>query len=161
MMDKSMQRALVVVEASEDLDIQPTDASKEITRLAGQLAAGVDAEVYVMHVTSEERFQDRLDQLSSVEELDVQYDVETAARGAQQFAANVANEVLADLDVDITAIGRLGEIEEKVLAVADEYDCDHLFITGRRRSPTGKAIFGDLAQSLILNFDGPVTVTTQ
>lgn len=156
-----MQRALVVVEAAEDLDVHPTEASKEITRLAGELAAGVDAEVYVMHVTTEDRYHDRLKRLESVDELDVDYNVDTAAKGAQQFAANVANEVLADLDVDITSIGRLGEVEEKVLAVADEFECDHLFITGRRRSPTGKAIFGDIAQSLILNFEGPVTITLE
>lgn len=155
-----MERALVVVEAAEDLDVRPTEASKEITRLAGELAAGVGAKVFVMHVTEENRYQDRLDRLASVEELDVQYDVDTAAKGAQQFAANVANEVLADIEVDVTAIGRLGDVESKVLTVADDFDCDHLFITGRQRSPTGKAIFGDLAQSLILNFDGPVTVTT-
>lgn len=156
-----MERALVVVEAADDIDIQPTEASIEITTMAGELAAGVGAEVYVMHVTTEDRYQDRLDSMASVDELDVQYNVETAAKGAQQFAANVANEALADLDVEVRAIGRLGDVEEKVLTVADDFDCDHLFITGRRRSPTGKAIFGDLAQSLILNFEGPVTITTQ
>lgn len=155
-----MERALVVVEAADDTDVRPTESSREITRLAGELAAGVGAEVLVMHVTSEDRYQDRLESLEAVDELDVQYNVETAARGAQQFAANVANDVLADIDVEITAIGRLGNVEEKVLTVADDFDCDHLFIAGRQRSPTGKAIFGDLAQSLILNFEGPVTVTT-
>ena len=155
-----MKRALVVVEAADDVDVHPTEGSKEITKLAGELAAGVGAELVIMHVTTEQDYQDRHRQLSSMEELDVEYDVDTAARGARQFAANVANEVLADIDVEVTPVGRLGEITEKVYSVAEEFECDHLFITGRRRSPAGKAIFGDVAQSLILNFEGPVTVTT-
>lgn len=152
-----MKRALVLVDAAETEDVQPTEASKEITRLAGELAAGVGASLYIIHVTTEDEYLDRLESFQS---LDVDYDVDTAAKGAQQFAANVANEVLGDVDVDTQPIGRLGDVEEKVLSVADEFDCDHLFVAGRRRSPTGKAIFGDITQSLILNFDGPVTVTT-
>jgi len=35
-----------------------------------------------------------------------------------------------------------------------------VFVRGRRRSPTGKAVFGDTAQAVILNFDGFVTVAT-
>lgn len=152
-----MKRALVLVDAAETEDVQPTEASKEITRLAGELAAGVGASLYIIHVTTEDEYLDRLESFQS---LDVDYDVDTAAKGAQQFAANVANEVLGDVDVDTQPIGRLGDVEEKVLSVADEFDCDHLFVAGRRRSPTGKAIFGDITQSLILNFNGPVTVTT-
>lgn len=152
-----MKRALVLVDAAETEDVQPTEASKEITRLAGELAAGVGATLYIIHVTTEEEYLDRLESFQS---LDVDYDIDTAAKGAQQFAANVANEVLGEVDVETKPIGRLGDVEEKVLSVADEFDCDHLFVAGRRRSPTGKAIFGDITQSLILNFEGPVTVTT-
>lgn len=153
-----MNRALVLVEAAETEEVQPTEASKEITRMAGELASGVDAEVYVLHVTTEEEYRNRLDRLG---ELDVGYDIDTALKGAQQFAANVSNEVLGDVDVEVHPVGRLGDVEEKVLSAAEEFDCDHLFVAGRRRSPTGKAIFGDLTQSLILNFEGPVTVTTE
>jgi len=32
-----------------------------------------------------------------------------------------------------------------------------VFLTGKKRSPTGKAVFGDRSQAIILNFDGPVT----
>lgn len=40
-----------------------------------------------------------------------------------------------------------------------DYNCDHVFAIGNYRSPTGKAVFGDTAQRLILSFPGYVTVT--
>lgn len=45
------------------------------------------------------------------------------------------------------------------LNAAEAHNCDHIFIAGRRRSPTGKAIFGDWVQRVLLNFDGLVTVS--
>lgn len=147
-----MERALVLVDG--------TPAAKDLAREAGELAAGVGADVLLLHVTTEDEFEKRADALADVHELNVSYDVVQAGEGAKQFAANVGNEVLAGIDVEYSAVGRLGDVEKQVLAVADDYGCDHLFIAGRKRSPTGKAIFGDRTQSLILNFEGPVTVTT-
>jgi nucleotide-binding universal stress UspA family protein len=45
-----------------------------------------------------------------------------------------------------------------VLQVARRKDCDHVFLSGGKRSPAGKALFGDFAQSVLLGFDGYVTV---
>jgi hypothetical protein len=36
-----------------------------------------------------------------------------------------------------------------------------VFLAGRKRSPTGKALFGDQTQAVILDFDGAVTVITK
>ncbi|MFW6447947.1 MAG: universal stress protein [Halobacteriota archaeon] len=147
-----MERALVLVTG--------TPEEKDLARLAGELAAGVGAEVLLLHVTTEEEFEEQADALAEMTQLDFTYSIEQAEEGAKQFAANVGNEVFEDLDVEFHGIGRLGDIETETLSAADEFGCDHLFVAGRKRSPTGKAIFGDRTQSLILNFDGPVTVTT-
>lgn len=147
-----MERALVVVD--------PSDATKELLAEAGSLAEGVGAEIVLVHVTTEDEYADRVDALASVPDVDVSYDVGRAREGARQFADDLGNEILDDLDVTYRSVGRLGDAVDEVLATAEKYDCDHLFVSGRRRSPTGKAIFGDRAQALILNFDGPVTVTT-
>ena len=40
--------------------------------------------------------------------------------------------------------------------VAEANSCDYVFILGQRRTPAGKVIFGDTAQSVILNFNGYV-----
>ena len=51
------------------------------------------------------------------------------------------------------------ERADEIVAAAERLGCDHLFIVGRRRSPTGKALFGDVAQRVLLNFEGTVTLT--
>lgn len=66
--------------------------------------------------------------------------------------------MLGDDGVDIeAAIASEGDIDDAILSAADRLNCDHIFLVGRKRSPTGKAIFGDVAQRVLLNFDGLVT----
>lgn len=146
-----MKRALAVVEAKE--------ATKDLVAEAGKLAKGVDAELFLLHVTTEEEFQDRRSTLENVAGLDTEYNVDNARSGAEQFARKVGKEALDD-SVDFKAMGRIGEPQETILNTAQQHDIDHIFIHGKQRSPTGKAVFGDTAQAIILNFDGPVTVTT-
>lgn len=55
----------------------------------------------------------------------------------------------------------LGDAADTVLAEARHRGCDHVFVTGRKRSPAGKAIFGDVAQRIVLEFDGAVTVLAE
>lgn len=147
-----MERALAVVEASEQ--------AKRLVGEAGELAAGVDAELVLLHVTTEEEFTGQNDALASIPDFDTGYSVENARDGARQFAADVGSDALADVDVEFEAVGRLGDPVERVLDAAQDHDCDHLFIAGRRRSPAGKALFGDVAQRVILDFEEPVTVMT-
>lgn len=147
-----MERALAVVEGTEE--------TKQLVREAGELAAGVDAELLLLHVTTEEEFSDRANTLASIPNYDTEYSIDQARDGARQFADDIGREVFEGLDVEYEAIGALGDEQETILDVAAKRDCDHLFISGRKRSPTGKALFGDLTQAVILEFDGAVTVTT-
>ena len=84
-----------------------------------------------------------------------------ALEGARQFAADLGHEVLDGVDVGYQATGRVGDERDEILNAANEFDCDHVFLAGRKRSPTGKALFGDRTQSVILDFDGAVTVVTE
>lgn len=147
-----MNRALAVVEG--------TDAAKELVGQAGELAAAVGAKLVLVHVTTEEEYDDRREELENIPRLETQYSIGQALDGAQQFARDIGHEVLEDLDVEFEAVGRVGDERDEILTVASDYDCDHVFIAGRKRSPTGKAMFGDVTQKVILDFDGPVTVVT-
>ncbi|MFC7073187.1 universal stress protein [Halovenus rubra] len=146
-----MDRALAVVEAKE--------ATKDLVAEAGKLAAGVDAELVLLHVTTEEEFQGRRSTLENVAGLDTEYNVDNARAGAQRFAEKVGIQVLDD-GIEYSALGRIGNPQELILDTAEQEEIDHIFVHGKQRSPTGKAVFGDTAQAIILNFDGPVTVTT-
>jgi nucleotide-binding universal stress UspA family protein len=147
-----MDRAIAVVEAS--------DSAKELVREAGQLAAGVDAELLLLHVTTEEEYGDRRESMASIPDLDVNYTLDEAQSGARKFAKDVGRDVLDDVGIEHESVGRVGEKGDEVLQLADERDADHIFLAGRKRSPTGKAIFGDVTQRIILEFDGAVTVVT-
>ena len=145
-----MDRALAVVSA--------TDTSKRLVREAGELAAGVGAELVLLRVVPEDDYEGTRDAVETIREIDNTYTLEQATAEARQSAAELGREVLSDVDVEYEALGTVGRESERILAVAADQGCDHVFVIGRRRSPAGKAVFGDIAQSVILNFDGAVTV---
>lgn len=147
-----MQRALVVIE--------PTETAKTLLREAGELAAGVDAELILVYGTTEEEYNERREDMARIPDIDTTYSLDQALDGARRFAKDMGRDVLSDIDVEWDAVGRIGDKAEEVLALADERDCDHIFIAGRERSPTGKALFGDDTQRVILDSNVPVTVLT-
>lgn len=148
-----MEHALAVVE--------PTDSAKTLVREAGELAGGVDATLTLLHVTTREEYAERRDAMESIPDVYASYTPDHERDGAEQFARDVGQEVLDGVDVDWEAAGSLGDTTDTILAEARERDCDHVFVAGRKRTPAGKAIFGDVAQSVILEFDGAVTVVTE
>lgn len=64
-----------------------------------------------------------------------------------------------DHDVEYTIIDESGDTVADILAHADRFDVDAIVLGGRKRSPAGKAIFGSVTQSVILETDRPVVVT--
>ncbi|MFH5800571.1 universal stress protein [Haladaptatus sp. CMAA 1911] len=147
-----MQRALVVVE--------PTDGSKTLVEEAGKLASGVGAELVLLHVTTVEEWESNREQLSNITDFENQYGIEQTRQGARQFAENVGHDVLDGMNVDVSTVGAIGDRKDQILKTAEQEACDHVFMSGKKRSPTGKAVFGDVTQSVILNFSGIVSVIT-
>lgn len=70
-----------------------------------------------------------------------------------------ASEFLTDEGVEVQVLDDSGDTTDDILSDAEEYDVDEIVLGGRKRSPAGKAIFGSVAQSVILNTDRPVVVT--
>lgn len=50
-----------------------------------------------------------------------------------------------------------GDPAETILSVAQELDADNILMSGRKRSPAGKVLFGSTVQSVLLSADCPVT----
>lgn len=147
-----MERGLAVVE--------PTEAATELVHQAGEFAAGVDADLVLIHVTTEQEYSARREAMASIGSGAENYTVSKVQEGATRFARDLGQEVLSEFDVEYEVVGLLGEKAEQILDAAKKYDCDHIFLAGRRRSPAGKALFGDATQRVVLDFDGPVTVVT-
>ncbi len=152
-----MERALFVAQYE-------SPETERLLREAGELAAGVDAELLILHVMEEAEYQEvaesRREFHSSVNELRQLggYPLTEATEDAKLMAERLGWNALDDLELDWLALGSVGREAREIIEVATEFDADHLFIVGQRRSPSGKAIFGDLAQQLSLKFDGPVTL---
>jgi len=149
-----MEDALVVLETD--------DKGHELLTDAAELAAGVDATLHVLSLLTHEEFEEKREALDAMaEEEHTSYDDSVFMDNVRQDAQEVTTEVLGDIDVQWNVIaGRVGQAEseaDRILEAAASNDIDHVFITGTQRSPTGKAVFGDRAQAVMLNFDGPVT----
>lgn len=141
--------------------VGPTNTAKSLVREAGELAAGVDAALTLIHITSEAEYDDQREQLADVAGSDSTYSVGQAVEGARSYASDIGREVLDGIDVEYDAIGSVGDRAETILTEANRRDCDHIFLAGRKRSPTGKALFGDDTQRVILDASMPVTVITE
>lgn len=74
--------------------------------------------------------------------------------------AKLATRVLADVSEGVTdeyeTIGRVGDPSEEIIDHANDVDASYIVVGGRSRSPVGKALFGSVTQSVLLDADCPV-----
>lgn len=152
-----MDRPLVVTD--------PNDRSPELIREAGKLAEDTDSPLLVLTIVSQEEFEKDAEVLTAISDIEgTNYE-----RGAAGYAKKVANSAVSDLlfefDIETETIGREVDSDDErsnvILEVARENKCNYIFLIGRRRRPTGKVIFGDTAQDVILNFNDYVVTLSE
>ncbi|WP_158057299.1 universal stress protein [Halorussus halophilus] len=81
------------------------------------------------------------------------------ASATQIGAVRRAQERLEEAGIETKLEEQSGEPAASILQLAESTDADCICVGGRRRSPAGKAIFGSVSQSVILQADRPVLVT--
>lgn len=69
-----------------------------------------------------------------------------------------ATDQLTELGFEINPIIAEGDPKDLIVSIAAERDVDHILVTGRRRSPAGKVLFGSVTQAVVINSGVPVTV---
>ena len=67
-----------------------------------------------------------------------------------------AREILEDAGVTCVHYEASGDPAEELIVAAADVDADAICVSGRKRSPAGKAVFGSTTQALVLNADRPV-----
>ncbi|MEF8828915.1 MAG: universal stress protein [Haloarcula sp.] len=89
------------------------------------------------------------------------HDFEENPEGAsvdQVASIRRAREVLEEAGVEVSLEESSGEPADAILRLADEQDADMIVVAGRKRTPTGKVLFGSVTQSVILGTDRSVLV---
>lgn len=133
----------------------------ELVNYTISIAEPTGARVIVAHVIAKSEYEnevrsyhDAIEQLGlDIRERDLP--PETLAK-----ETDLVSELLERLDdagIDAETRAALGEEAEEIVRIAKDVEADLLIVGGRKRSPTGKAVFGSTAQEVLLTAPCPVT----
>ncbi|MGQ3722609.1 universal stress protein [Natrialba aegyptia] len=149
-----MQRGLVIAD--------DTEMGHKLLAEAAATARGSDCGLVVLSVIRPESFAADVETLEAIGDIeDTHYDESNVLDAERRSVQSIVADSIDDADLEITyrvSVASEDEHVETVLQTTRKTGCDHLFTCGNQRSPTGKAIFGDRTQQLLLEFPGPVTV---
>ncbi|SNR25613.1 universal stress protein [Halorubrum vacuolatum] len=134
------------------IDIDEDRARSQVSLLESLPGSIEEIEVVLLHVY--EQVDTPADEAGSavIEEINESI-VELQGRPE---SVDAVEEELDALGVDHTLIEHVGDPSDGILTVADEEDVDAIVLGLRKRSPVGKALFGSVSQTVILNADRPV-----
>ncbi len=117
------------------LDNSDEQARKQAEEITAMPMNADDHEILILHVFTENPDGIAAPQVSSV---------------------RTAVETFEDHGIEPEILGTSGEPEREIRRVANDNNVDLISLGGRKRSPTGKAIFGSVTQEVILEADQPV-----
>lgn len=135
-----MYRVLVPVARDEDRALEQAELVAALPDAANSVEAFV---LFVFQGEDEEDLPDELKRFKSADRV-------ASVRRVRDF--------LGDRDIEVEILEDSGDTAEDILSEAAAFDVDAIVLNPRRRSPVGKAVFGSVTQSVILNADRPVMV---
>lgn len=132
------------------------DRSDRVSRVLDEAAALAEAfedDVHVVYAISQSEFVE-LEQTA----------YQKGGRGVsmsevEDFATEYVERVSEDLEVAHEPVGLVGQPADEVVRYSEKTDARYIVVAPRKRSPAGKALFGSVAQSIVLNADRPVVST--
>lgn len=134
--------------------VDQSDRAARVAKEAETLANEFGDEIHLIHAVKRSEFLDsgfagaRSEQQADISEV-------------QETAADIAEEAGQNLDTQYESVGLVGKPADTVVKYADEQDARYIVVSPRKRSRTGKALFGSTAQSVLLNSTCPIVSTIQ
>ena len=130
--------------------IDRSERGEAIVAEAAELAEAFDEELHVVHVLNQSEFVEL--ERTSVQESGKAIDMDRI----REIAADIATEAAENVTDDFTAVGLVGDAADEIVRYSDDHEARYIVISGRKRSPVGKALFGSVTQSVLLDADRPV-----
>ncbi|WP_049891171.1 universal stress protein [Natrinema versiforme] len=129
--------------------VDDEERSKAVVKEAATLADRFDEPLHVVSVYEESEHDHLLNEKVNIDEKPTDEDRKESAR-------TVAERASEGISREREVIGRTGNTAEEILNYATEVDSRYIVLGGRKRSPVGKALFGSVTQSILLDADRPV-----
>ena len=131
--------------AAIDTTEKATAVLAEVIRLADDL----EEDVHVLHVLKRNELVEILD--IDVDGIDV-----TENARVQEYVNKLIEHAIPESGMTFEAVARVGEPAAEIVRYADKIEARYVVIAGEKRSPTGKALFGSVGQSVLLQARTPV-----
>jgi nucleotide-binding universal stress UspA family protein len=126
------------------------DRVEALAAAVTEVAEPTDAHVVLLHVFGEDGFESVRNRLD-------QSEASPAAAARRQKTVRDLTDAFDDASVQYDVRGRVGEKADAIVSGAQDVAADRVFVAGRARSPTGKAVFGSTAQTVMLSAPCPTT----
>lgn len=130
--------------------VDRTDRARAVVAEAERLAEAFGEPMHVVHALTESEFVDL--EMTAMDESGRALSMDEVT----EFARDVAERASEGIGGAHEAVGLVGNPTDEIVGYAEAVDARFIVVGPRRRSPTGKAVFGSVVQSIILHADRPV-----
>jgi nucleotide-binding universal stress UspA family protein len=130
-----------------------TDRTDDFVETVSSLAAQGETTIGLLHVFDRKVYDELRQQINARPDSEVT----PATVAGRREGVRTLRDALEARGFDVVILGALGDRGDAIVREAEDWGADLLVVGGRKRSPTGKAVFGSVAQEVMMNAPCPVT----